>query len=31
MDYFNNIFTTFLALESGHCVAVYGGIRKLSD
>jgi len=31
MDYFNHIFTTFLGLESGNNVAVYGGVRKLLD
>jgi len=31
MDYFNNVFTTFLGLESGCGVALYGGIRKLFD
>jgi len=31
MDYFSDVFTTFLDLESGCCVAVYGGVRKLSD
>jgi len=24
-DYFNNVFTTFLGLESGNNIAVYGG------
>jgi len=31
MDYFNDVFTTFLGLESGHYIDVYGGIRKFSD
>jgi len=31
MDYFNYFFTTFLGLESGNSVSVYGGVRKLSD
>jgi len=31
MDYFNDVFTTFLDLESGHYIDVYGGIRKFSD
>jgi len=31
-DYFNDVFTTFLALESGNYVAgYYGGVRKLLD
>jgi len=25
MDYFNNVFTTFLGLESGNNIAVYVG------
>ncbi len=25
MDYFNDVLTTFLGLEHGSCVAVYGG------
>ncbi len=25
MDYFNDVFPTFLGLESVSCVAVYGG------
>ncbi len=25
MDYFNDVLTTFLGLERGSCVAVYGG------
>ncbi len=25
MDYFNDVLTTFLSLEYGSCVAVYGG------
>jgi len=29
MDDFNNVFTTFLGLETGCCIAVNGGIRKL--
>jgi len=28
MNYFNNVFTTFLALESVGCVAVNGWIQK---
>ena len=31
MDYLNNVFTTFLGLESCSYVAVYRGVRKLSD
>jgi len=32
IDYFNYVFTTFLALESGNYVAgYYGGVRKLLD
>ncbi len=31
MDYFNDVLTTFLGLERGSCVAVYGGVRELSD
>jgi len=31
MDYFNNVFTTFLGLESGYDIDVLGGIRKLLD
>ncbi len=31
MDYFNDVLTTFLGLEPGSCVAVYGVVRKLSD
>jgi len=30
MDYFNDVFTTFLGLNSGSCVAVNGGTKKLS-
>ncbi len=29
MDYFNDVLTTFLGLEGGSCVAVYGRVRKL--
>jgi len=29
MDYFNNVFTTFLGLESGNNIAVIWGVRKL--
>jgi len=28
MDYFNNVFTTFLGLESCNDVVVYGGINQ---
>jgi len=31
MDYFNNVFTTFLGLESCNDIAAYGGFRHLSD
>jgi len=31
MDYFNNVFTTFLGLEICYDVAVYREIRKLLD
>jgi len=31
VDYFNDVFTTFLVLESGNNVAVYREVRKLSD
>jgi len=32
INYFNYyVFTTFLGLESGRCIAVCGGLRKLSD
>jgi len=30
-DYFNDVFSTFLGLESGKNVAVYGEVRGLSD
>jgi len=30
MDYFNNVFNTFLGLESGNYIAVWW-LRKLSD
>ncbi len=29
MDYFNDVFATFLGLESGSCVAVYAGSESL--
>jgi len=29
MDYFNKVFTAFLGLESGSCVAVNGGQKAL--
>jgi len=31
MDYFNDVFTTFLGLESGSCVDCLWRDRKLSD
>ncbi len=31
MDYLKYVFTTFLGLERGSCVSVYGRVRKLSD
>jgi len=31
MDYFNNVFTTFLGFESGINVAVYGGSESTLD
>jgi len=30
MDYFNDVFTTFLGLESGYVTAVYRGDRESS-
>jgi len=29
MDYFNDVFTTFLSLESGNNIAVYGSSESL--
>ncbi len=31
MDYFNNVFTTFLGLKRVSCVAVYGRVKELLD
>ncbi len=28
MDYFNDVLTTFLGLERGSCIAVYGDFIK---
>ncbi len=31
MDYFTNVLTTFLCLDHGSILAVYGRVRELSD
>jgi len=31
MDYFNDVFSTFLDLESGCYIAVYAGVAQLLD
>jgi len=31
MDYFNDVFNTFLGLEIGYDIAVYRKVRKLTD
>ncbi len=28
MDYFNDVLMTFLGLEHGSCIAVYGGFHQ---
>ncbi len=31
MDYFTDVLTTFLCVDRGNIVAVYGRVRELSD
>ncbi len=31
MDYFNDVLATYLSLDHGNILAVYGRVRELSD